>query len=588
MARRLVLSFAVLATGVLCALFALAWLLVWPHFTRLEQAEAQHRAATVSHIMLAEADRVGELANTYAVWDDAYEYVNGRNPDFADENLNATALEQIDLDGAIIVSESGKILFSQGPLASQPLSPRLASQIFEAKALTLDASGAAKTALIGLGEQIYFVSARRIVHTDGSGPAKGVIAFVRKLDAPILARIAELTGLAIEVYPVKSATTGLEQARNGVRGSALVVDAFGHNSIRVDVLGESNITHLGKDVLLIFLVAVCASWLFLGGALTWNLSQLVVRPVLALREHVDRRYAGETQTFDASRDPEEIAAVAIAFDNTFSRFQHEEKLQTVATQAAQVARAEAEAANAAKSRFLANMSHELRTPLSSIKSYAELVRETAAEEGRHQDIVDVDEILRASRHLLNLVNDILDLSKIEAGKMALEMVECDLAALVREVAAMVRPIADQGGNVLSVWADPSLPNCILDQGKLRQCLMNLVSNALKFTQKGVVAISARRVEHDGADCYCLEVRDSGIGIDAEAVERLFKPFSQADESTTRKFGGTGLGLSLTREFMEMMGGNATLESVKGQGSTFRLIGPMRPATSKQNIWEAVA
>jgi signal transduction histidine kinase/HPt (histidine-containing phosphotransfer) domain-containing protein len=229
------------------------------------------------------------------------------------------------------------------------------------------------------------------------------------------------------------------------------------------------------------------------------------------------------------------------------------------------ARADAEAANRAKSEFLANMSHEIRTPMTAILGYADLLLEPG--QGPSDRLENIQTIRRNGGHLLTLVNDILDLSKIEAGKMDIEELACDPGAIVAEVASLMQVrAAEKGVRFEVVYADPLPTRIVTDPTRLRQILLNLVGNALKFTERG----SVKLVGHCRAEGQRLEfdVIDSGAGMSPETMSRLFRPFTQADSSTTRVFGGTGLGLTISRRLARMLGGDISVRSQLGEGSTF--------------------
>jgi signal transduction histidine kinase/CheY-like chemotaxis protein len=231
---------------------------------------------------------------------------------------------------------------------------------------------------------------------------------------------------------------------------------------------------------------------------------------------------------------------------------------------------ELEAASRHKSQFLANMSHELRTPMNAIIGVSEMMLEDARELGLADQVEPLERILRAARHLLALINEILDLSKIEAGKMELELESFQITPLVRDVAATVQPTADKNGNRIEIVCPDALGSMRADQIRIRQALLNLASNAVKFTERGVVTISAAREGGNGREWIVFRVSDTGIGMTPEQIGRLFQDFTQADSSTTRKYGGTGLGLAISRRFCRMMGGDITVESAPGRGSTFTI------------------
>jgi signal transduction histidine kinase len=219
-----------------------------------------------------------------------------------------------------------------------------------------------------------------------------------------------------------------------------------------------------------------------------------------------------------------------------------------------------------KSQFLANMSHELRTPLNAIIGVTAMLREDA--EALKQDTEPLDRVLGAGRHLLALINDILDLSKIEAGRMELQLETFPLAPLIADVVKTIERLAAKNANQVAIKYDGAIGTLHADQMRLRQALLNLMSNANKFTEKCTITIAAHQGKDNGRDWVTIAVADTGIGMTPEHMGKLFQEFSQADASTTRKYGGTGLGLAISKRFCQMMSGDITVESASGRGSTF--------------------
>jgi PAS domain S-box-containing protein len=250
---------------------------------------------------------------------------------------------------------------------------------------------------------------------------------------------------------------------------------------------------------------------------------------------------------------------------------HENNVELeIAIASAAKAKETAETANKTKSLFLANMSHELRTPLNAILGYSEMLQEDAVDKGVNEFLPDLQKIHGAGKHLLSLINDILDLSKIEAGKMELYLESFSVSRLITEVVETIRPLVEAGANTLIVECPPDVGIIYADMIKTRQSLYNLLSNAAKFSKEGKISLDVSRQSSADREWMWFRVSDTGIGMSSEQLVKLFQTFSQADASTTRKFGGSGLGLALTRRFCQLMGGDVTVSSEPNIGSVFTI------------------
>jgi signal transduction histidine kinase/CheY-like chemotaxis protein len=310
--------------------------------------------------------------------------------------------------------------------------------------------------------------------------------------------------------------------------------------------------HASRRIFIGFALAAIALALLLGRTISWS----VVGPIREIESRLRQIAAGDfTQRVDID-NRDELGALADNVNRTSAAL-------------AQLYR-ELVAASEHKSAFLANMSHELRTPLNAIIGYSEMLCETAQDEGQEAFLPDLEKITHAGRHLLSLINDILDLSKIEAGRMEIYLEEVDLSGLVKEVHAIVEPLAAVNRNRLAIDCPPGLPPLRTDRTKLKQSLLNLLSNASKFTEGGELSLKIAAAPGE----ISFVVSDDGIGMTEEQLGRLFQAFSQADASTTRRYGGTGLGLAITKKFCEMLGGRIAVESTPGKGSTFTIVLPL--------------
>jgi len=362
----------------------------------------------------------------------------------------------------------------------------------------------------------------------------------------------------------------LQGVFNSVIDGVIIIDAKGlidaFNPAAEDIFGFSEEEVLGKNVKILMPEPYRSGH---DGYLNNHLTTGEKKIIGIGREVSGRCKDGSVFPMDLAVSPMQISGKPMFVGlvrNITERKQHEKGIK--------LAKLAAESANRMKSEFLANMSHELRTPLNAIIGYSEMLKEDAEEEGNAQTMDDLNKICTSGNHLLKLINDVLDLAKIEAGRVELLHEKIDVFALIQEIAMVIQHQMHNNNNHFEINCAEDIGEIIGDDGRLRQVLFNLLSNAAKFTNKGLVTLSVKREGQQGKQQLAIAISDTGIGMTPEQLDRVFIPFVQADAGTTRQFGGTGLGLSICKDICETMGGHIEVQSEIGKGSTFTVFIPI--------------
>ncbi|WP_269526812.1 ammonium transporter [Coraliomargarita parva] len=462
-----------------------------------------------------------------------------------------------------------------------------------AKTILAGACGGVSALLFGY---VYYKMARTWTIMNGViGGLVGITACCHVVTMPAAACIGAMAGiicmlgmLLLERFKIDDAVGAVPaHAFCGIWGTLSVAlfgsqEAWGTGLSRLEQL-QVQLTGIG----------VCAVWTFTIAFVFFTLLNRVIR--LRVTEEEEREglnvseHGASTELLDLITEMDaqeqagsfdkrvyvephtEVGQIAAEYNRVLERIETEFKNREMATAEARKSQAEAIRANQVKSDFLANMSHELRTPLGIITGYVELIQEEMKECGIEDYAEDLETIAHASHHLLNLINGVLDISKIESGQMDVYYVQVDLRHLVPKLVQTVQPLIQENKNVLELQIEDGLDLLVADETKLEQCLLNLIANAAKFTQNGRITLSIhKRKWANGRELCLFEVADTGIGMTPEQMKTIFEAFTQADSSTTRRYGGTGLGLAITRSFCRLMGGDISVRSRLDEGSTFTM------------------
>ena len=582
----------------LALLLAGARAILLERFAQLERDQVRVNMDRVLNAVENSLDGLQATAKDYGNWDDTYAYLAAPSEAYIKANFVDATFTNLKLEVLVLADAHGRVVYSQGfdmdkkemvpvPEASLAL---FASSGFYAPGL-LAGPSAGRRGLLLTGAGPLLVVAKPVLTSEEKGPAKGVIIMGRFLDADEVKDLAALTLLDVSLCPLAELPVSLAVIDKGLRSPAMGMPVAvrvlsgsvieGLTPVR-DMTGapigafrltmDRQLYEKGVTGTLVFLAILVLGGVFFAAVF----GVILERTVLGRLARLSAEVAPIRTDKDLSRrvrvqGKDEIAALENSINGMLDGLERSDRENHAIAAELQAARDAAEAASTAKGQFLATMSHEIRTPMNAVLGLTELALEATPPARMASYLGD---IRKASLHLMSLIEDVLDFSKIEAGKLELEHAPFCLAEVVAEVEVLFRGAARAKGLTLSTRLGEGLPAWVMgDSLRLRQVLANLVNNAIKFTSKGTVSLE---VSPSGQGVR-FAVRDTGIGIDPALRETVFQPFAQADSSTTRLFGGTGLGLTISRELTQRMGGELAFTSQPGAGSLFAFTLPLETA-----------
>ncbi len=608
---RTLLIIGVTLIGLNAALYSISSTLLLGNAMKAEARDAHQSIKGILSVLDQSIEQFNAKFADWSVWDDAYEFVQNGNDRFIQSNLVDAQLANMHVNMMIFINNDNRIVFGTGFDLERgkkvPIPERIRTHLVKGDRLTQHQTLTdTRAGILQLPEGLMIVTSRPIITSEGKGPIRGTLIAGRYLSAAEITHLGAIARLPFSIQavdpghlpPSLQALQAPTADRPAVSVQPLNAQAIASYTLLNDFYsspalllktetprtiyqqGQATIRYLSWGILLVGLV--------FGLVTLAVLEKLVLARLARLSAEVSQiGIGGDLSGRVSARGQDELSALAKRINAMLDTLDEYEQRHHQVSLNLQKAKDVAEQANRSKSQFLANMSHELRTPLNAIIGYSEMLQEDAQDQGCNDFIPDLQKIYSAGKHLLGLINDILDLSKIEAGKMDLYLETFNLADVIQEVVSTVQPLVQKHNNTLIVQCEADLGSMYADLTKLRQNLFNLLSNASKFTEQGTITLTVSRnggtrgqdqtsdavVMSQSAASILFTVADTGIGMTPAQVDRLFQPFTQADTSTTRKYGGTGLGLAITQRFCQMMGGDITVESTIGAGSKFTMVLP---------------
>ncbi|MGA7932445.1 MAG: CHASE4 domain-containing protein, partial [Kovacikia sp.] len=597
--------------GLNAVLYSISTRLLLGSSVQAEEQDTWQMMKGVLNVFAKSLEQFNEKYVDWSVWDDAYKFVEDGNQEFIQSNLIDPQLANLRINLMVLMHSSGRIVFGTGFDQTKgkktPIPEALKRHLVKGDLLLQHPDSTnTLTGVMLLPEGPMMIISRPIVNSAGKGPIRGTLIVGRFLNQDEVQRLTKLIRLPISIEGINQAQIppGLQPSHPASQGKPSILvrpvnnDTIAAYALMNDIYGKPALLMRAETPRIIYQQGQAnqrfLTWAIWVAGLVFSAVTLLLleRMVLSRISKLSHEVSGIGIEGDLSGrvsviGQDELSHLATNINAMLQTLEQYQRDRQQASLDLKTAKEAAERANQAKSQFLANMSHELRTPLNAIIGYSEMLQEDAADLGYSELAPDLEKVNGAGKHLLGLINDILDLSKIEAGRMELYLETFDLFPIVQEVISTIQPLVQKNDNKLIVNCPSDIGLMHADLVKLRQNLLNLLSNASKFTQQGSITLTIEKDDGsnlkdkkedfpsrlDPSSLIHFTVSDTGIGITSEQVSTLFQAFTQADASTTRKYGGTGLGLAITQRFCQMMGGNISVESEPGQGATFKMVLP---------------
>jgi signal transduction histidine kinase/DNA-binding response OmpR family regulator len=584
--QKTLLIIALTLVGMVALLVGASQFIVLDSFRQLEKTDTEQNLERANNAIQTTLNALRASAVDYGAWDATWEFAQGDYPEFASVNVHEDVFETLQHDFTIIVNADGELIhneaynFDTGELS--PVDPAIVESVRAFPSfVSYDDTTQNASGIILVENRPILVASAPIITSTRTGPITGAFVWGRYLDDEQIAIWAENLKLSLQLYPIenanipsdfKGAKAELDATNeptyihplndNRIAGYTSLDGLDGNPTLLLRVDQSRDIYREGQQTLLYFLLALLAIGAVVGTSIWFLLDRMLIKRLTSLSKTIQAiAESGDVSQRVAMDGTDELTLLGTEMNSMLATLEKTDLELRQAKDAAEVA-------NRAKSTFLANMSHELRTPMNAIIGYSELIIKETYGPVTEKQANRLERVIENGRHLLNLINDVLDLSKIEAGRMELHVEKFALWDLVQNVVETARPLSDRNENTLTIDVAPELGHMTADITKMRQILFNLLSNAAKFTNKGTITLTVRRQEAKQRAGFQFTVVDTGIGIAPENQNLLFQEFVQADSSTTRQYGGTGLGLAITRRFCLMMGGDIQFTSEVGKGTTF--------------------